>query len=223
MRTKQQLHLNEEGFVLVVTLLIMVVLTIIGVAMNRSTTTELLIAGNDKVHKQSFTEADGGTEFAAEILELNIGCLEFASSGAESVLITDPEDSGDNNALQLDGVIGIDSGSLKLWQNGVGHWSDQVGITYPADDQRDMWFPPTYTAGEPHTNITVEGEANFAEGSSIILAAGYLGLGRGMGSGGIVMNYEVHSQHLGLRDSESVIRVQWRHVVGNEDTDCNYN
>jgi len=222
MGTKRQLQHNDEGFVLVVTLLIMVVLSIIGIAMNRNTTIELQIAGNDKVHKQSFTEADGGTEFAAEILELNISCLEFASGGAESVLITDPEDSGDNNALQLDGLIGIDSASLKLWQNGVGHWST-AGVTYPADDQRDMWFPPTYLPGEPHTNMTVEGEANFAEGSSIILAAGYLGLGRGMGSGGIVMNYEVHSQHLGQRDSESVIRVQWRHVVGNEDTDCNYN
>ena len=56
----------------------------------------------------------------------------------------------------------------------------------------------------------------------IILAAGYLGLGRGMSSGGIHMNYDVRSQHLGQRNSEAIIGIKWRHVVGSEDIECSY-
>ncbi len=215
MLRKPQLQRNQEGFVLVVTLLIMVLLTIIGVAMNRSTTTELQIAGNDKVHKQTFTEADGGTEFAAEVLEQNIGCLIFSNTAGGGVTVAD-------GFIILDGNIAVDDNSLDFWQNGIGHWSGASLPAYPADNQRDLWLPPNYAAGDPHTNITLEGSANFAEGSSIILAGGYLGLGRGMSSGGIHMNYEIHSQHLGQRSSESIIRVRWRHVVGSEDIECNY-
>jgi len=221
MATRPHLQQNEEGFILVVTLLIMVVLTIIGIAMNRSTTIELQIAGNDKVHKQAFTEADGGTEFATEILEQNIGCLKFASNSGDSIPGTDPYEG--STSLIIDGVIAVDNDSFQLWQNGVGHWFNLAGDDYPSDDQRDLWFPPNYAPGEPHTNMTLEGRADFATGASIILAGGYIGLGRSMSSGGIHMDYEVHSQHLGKRNSESVIRVKWRHVVGSEDSDCNYN
>jgi hypothetical protein len=215
---------NEEGYILVVTLLILVLLTVIGLAMNRNTSLELLISGNDKVHKETFIQADGGTEVAAEILELNIGCLDFASNGGKVTGITNLGDDTDGNAVSLDGKVGVDGESLRLWQNGTGHWSEDPDVTsYPTDDARDIWIPSDYAAGEPHTNVTVEGSANFAQGSSILLAAGYLGLGRGMGSGGIIMKYEIHSQHIGTRQSESKIRVNWQHVVGNEDKDCNYN
>jgi hypothetical protein len=215
---------NEEGYILVVTLLILVLLTVIGLAMNRNTSLELLISGNDKVHKETFIQADGGTEVAAEILELNIGCLDFAANGGKADAIANIADEADSNAISIDGRVGVGGNSLRLWQNGTGHWSENGSITsYPTDDARDIWIPSDYAAGEPHTNVTVEGSANFAQGSSILLAAGYLGLGWGMGSGGIIMKYEIHSQHIGTRQSESKIRVNWQHVVGNEDKDCNYN
>lgn len=212
---------NEEGFVLVTALLIMLVLTIIGIAANRNTSTELQIAGNDRTHKQTFYEADGGTEFAAEVLEQNIACIDFddTAPGTTSVVTPGPGPAG---SIVLDNSIAVSGSSLRLWQNGIGTWAG-AGSSYPADDARDMWFPPEYQPGEPHTNITVEGTSELNTGGSIIMAAGYLGLGRSIGSGGVKLEYEIFSQRVGRNNSESVIRVEWRHVVGMEDPHCRYN
>lgn len=216
MRKRPQRHCDQEGFVLVAAMMILLVLTLIGIAMNRNTTTELQIAGNDKVHTQTFYEADGGTEFAAEVLEQNIACLNFAANGGGSILQTD----GD---IVLDGNIDIENGSFQLWQNVIGTYSALGGNPeYPSDALRDMYYPPGYVAGEPHTNITIEGVADLSVGSSIIFAAGYLGLGRSMSSGGVFLDYEIDSQHLGSDNSESLIRIEYRHVVGREDPFCKY-
>lgn len=212
---------NEEGFVLVTALLIMLVLTIIGIAANRNTSTELLIAGNDRTHKQTFYEADGGTEFAAEVLEQNIACIDFDDTAPGTTSVVTPE-LGPAGSIVLDNSIAVSGSSLRLWQNGIGTWAG-AGSPYPADDARDMWFPPEYQPGEPHTNITVEGTSELNTGGSIIMAAGYLGLGRSIGSGGVKLEYEIFSQRVGRNNSESVIRVEWRHVVGMEDPHCRYN
>ena len=51
---------QDEGFVLVTALLIMLILTIIGIATTTNTSIELQIAGNDKVFKKTFYEAEAG-------------------------------------------------------------------------------------------------------------------------------------------------------------------
>ena len=230
--TKQRVNCsNEEGFALITALMIMLLLTILGIAANRNTVTELQIAGNDRLHKQTFYDADGGTEYGAEVLEQNIACLEFASSGVGS--------TASGNDVILDGNIAVYGGpstgnpagrdSLQLWQNGMGYWNSYdddndttTPFSYPSDISRDMWYPPNYALGDPHTNITVEGTADLTPGSSLLFAAGYLGLGRSIASGGITLQYEIFSQHLGRNNSESIIRIEWEHVVGWEDPVCRY-
>ena len=86
-----------------------------------------------------------------------------------------------------------------------------------------MWLPPNYAAGDPHSNITIEGISDFTAGSSILFAAGYLGLGRSMAAGGVTLDYSIDARHIGLNNSESLIRVQYHHVVGKEDPFCRYN
>jgi len=60
---------NEQGFVLIVSLLMLVVLMIIGIAATTTTTIELQISGNDKVSKQTFYQAEAGTQVGAELVE----------------------------------------------------------------------------------------------------------------------------------------------------------
>ena len=52
---------NEEGSALVLALLILVLLTLLGIAVTRQSAVELQIAGNYKVHKTAFHHADSGT------------------------------------------------------------------------------------------------------------------------------------------------------------------
>lgn len=214
---RKALGQNSSGFILVISLLILLVLTFIGIAINRYTATELKITANDKLHQQAFYQADGGSEYGAEVLEQNIACIVFSDNG-DGVEWLDGAANGD---LVLDGNIAVESGSKLLWLNQTGTWA-ATGKAFPADDNRDMWFPPVYGADDPHTNITVEGTIDLIPGASIIQAAGYVGLGRSSGVGGVAMDYEIHSQHIGKGESESQIRIEWRHIVGREENFCRY-
>ena len=52
---------NEEGFVLVATLVILMLLIILGISTTTNTNIELQLAGNDKAYKQNFYQAEGGS------------------------------------------------------------------------------------------------------------------------------------------------------------------
>ena len=62
---------NEQGFVLVVTMMILVTLTLIGITAIRSSKIAVQIAGNQKWSQQSFYQADGTSEVGTEIVEVS--------------------------------------------------------------------------------------------------------------------------------------------------------
>jgi len=70
---------NEQGFVLIVSLLMLMVLMIIGIAATNTTTIDLQISGNDKVSKQTFYQAEGGIQVGAELVEDAIDQAGYAS------------------------------------------------------------------------------------------------------------------------------------------------
>lgn len=55
---------NEQGFVLITSLMMLVVLMVIGIAATNTTTLELQISGNDKMTNQTFYRADAATREA---------------------------------------------------------------------------------------------------------------------------------------------------------------
>ncbi len=59
-RTAGRLLGQEQGFILVIAMVIMVILSVLGVAALNSTVIELLIAGNDRQEKQLFYGAESG-------------------------------------------------------------------------------------------------------------------------------------------------------------------
>jgi hypothetical protein len=60
---------NEEGFVLVLSLMFLVVLTLLGITASRTSTTEVRIAGNDNRIKMDFYKAEAAAHEAAQRLE----------------------------------------------------------------------------------------------------------------------------------------------------------
>lgn len=79
---------NEQGFVLITSLLMLVVLMIIGIAATNTTTIELQISGNDKAAKQTFYQADGGTQVGAELVEDAIERAGFATDDFDLGAVT---------------------------------------------------------------------------------------------------------------------------------------
>jgi len=59
---------NEQGFVLVASLMMLMILLVIGIAATNTTTIELQISGNDKLAKQTFYQAEGVVAEAVRIV-----------------------------------------------------------------------------------------------------------------------------------------------------------
>jgi len=184
---------KEDGSALVIALLILVVLTLVGQIATRTSTTEIQISANDKRHNITFYEADGATELASELLEQNIACpMGFVNQ-------------------TRGGLLRVENGALAFWQNG------DDDATTPSDTNRDFYLPVNYGA-LPHTNVTVGGHSEFALGSAIQMAAGYVGKGKGSAASGTYLIYDIGTQRVGLNRSESMVWVKWRHMIGTEGT-----
>ncbi|MDA3832633.1 MAG: PilX N-terminal domain-containing pilus assembly protein [Spirochaetales bacterium] len=202
---------NEKGFVLVISLLILLILVIVGITALNTTTIELQIAGNDKVHKQTFYAAEAGAELGVEVIEQNV----FCADGFKSTSTVDSVDVAD-----LEGTIRVferNSNELALYQNPLPPSNDICDI-----EKADIAFPlSNYAAGSQATYLYVGGETKMSLGGSLQMAAGYEGKGKSAAGGGVVKMYDIYSQHEGLRNSQSIVQLGWRYPVGWAG-DCNY-
>ena len=193
---------NEQGSAIIIVLVILVVLTLLGQIATRTTNTEMKIAANDKRHRVTFYGADGATELASELLEQNI--YELGFEDGIGGFVEDPDDPDAGTLYGSNINIGIEL--VDFWRNG-----EDIATT-PSDDNRDFYLPAGYGPGEAHTNFTVGGDPEFATGAGIMMAAGYEGIGKGSAHGGSIIAYEIITQRVGEKNSESIVRVKWRHV-----------
>lgn len=206
----KKLH-QEEGFVLVTALLIMLVLTIIGIAATTNTSIELQIAGNDKVHKKTFYEAEGGGNLGTEIIEQAFSCP--VGFGVDNTI-----DGID--VAELEGTVRVydRNNNLTLWRNPLPAYNCSTA-------------PTTADAAYPIANLDATGievgylqfgsETYMLPGGALQMAAGYEGKGKAAAQGGVAKMIDIYSQFRGLNHSESVILYGWRHVIGTEGA-CNY-
>lgn len=195
------LRCNENGSALIFALLILVVLTVLGISSLTTSTVEVKISGNDKRHKQAFYAADGGTEVGRELVEQNIACA--VGFQTEPLTIA----SADANV------------STEIVDDDFAFQETPPAGSYPSDTVRDIHFP--LSDAVPHTNIVAFGNTQLSSGSAIQIAAGYEGKGKGSGASGAEIIYEIHSQHVGTVNTQSTIRIHYRHLIGQEGN-CNY-
>ncbi|MCP4116029.1 MAG: hypothetical protein GY737_11610 [Desulfobacteraceae bacterium] len=188
-KTFKKIAGNETGSALVIAMLILMLLTIIGIAASRSTDTELQISTNEKWHTIIFYGADGGSETGIELLEQNISSAGF-------------DDSGDGNFIRGN----IAGPSLNFYMNATP--PDLV----PGDPNRDAFMPVVYPPNAPHTNLRIGGNPSLSTGSAIQMAAGYEGKGKGAANGGAFIVYDVCAQRIDRIDSEGAVGVRWRHL-----------
>jgi hypothetical protein len=190
---------NERGSAIIVALVILAVLSLFVQILTQSSTTEIQIAGSDRVHKETFYAADGATELAAELLEQNVACP-----------------TGFTGATKVRGGL-IEVETLAFWQN------TEDSVQTPGDggageQPRDFFLPTGYNVGAPHTNFTIGGRTRFAVGSAIEMAAGYEGKGKAAAAAGTHIIYDIATQRVGLAKSQSIVWTQYRHVTGSEGT-----
>lgn len=206
---------TENGFVLVATLLVLLLLVMIGIAALNTTTVELQIAGNEKVHNETFYAAEAGAELAVEVMEQNVFCPDGFDSTAPAASNPDYAD--------LDGMIRVyerGANSLILYQELSPAVADVCNAT--SLNFADIAYPiANLTAGSPMNYMYVGGETQMMYGGALQMAAGYEGKGKSAAGGGVVKMYDIFSKNIGLDNSRSIVQVGWRYPLGWEG-DCNY-
>lgn len=201
---------GEQGFVLITALLIMLVLTIIGIAVTTNTSIELQVAGNDKVHKKTFYEAEAGAMLGVEVLEQNLNCATgFSGQLLENKVFVQDVLLYRNTPLPDDGTRSICS--MDTTDPNYFYEADAI---HPWDGNG---VPPSQELGL----LYVGGRTELLAGGSLQMAAGYEGKGKSAAQGGVAKVYDIYSRFDGLVKSQSIVVLGWRHVVGSEGT-CNY-
>jgi Tfp pilus assembly protein PilX len=79
---------NEDGFALVIALIMLVVLTLLGIAATNTTVVELNIAGNERVTAQQFDAADSGWQQAVPYLDRKASPPDFIN---QTLAATNPD------------------------------------------------------------------------------------------------------------------------------------
>lgn len=184
---------GQDGFVLITSMLMLLALTLIGIAANRNTVQELKISGNDKLHKQTFTQADGGTEVGIGVLKQSVSCI----SGFSKYPVTD--------GFSLDGIL-VPGSAV----NPPNLWLNYGSLSIASDTNRDFYFPENYASGDDHTNVTLNGLTELTAGAALEMLAGYEGKGKALGTDGAFLEFQISAQRLGVRNSESNICINYR-------------
>lgn len=223
---------NENGFVLVTGLLILIVLTMIGIAAVRNTSLELQIAGNDRLHTETFYAAEAGAILGTEVLEQNFNC---ATGFDKDDTTTNPgvnEPSGRDYAI-MDGQVRVYDkyNKIAIWRNGdpdALEPSDAVRILAGTDnivgmiEYADVAYPAdNIPTGEDVGYIYMGGYTEMMPGGALQMAAGYEGKGKGSAVGGVAKIIDIFSQYQGPLNSEAIVLFGWRHLIGSEG-DCVY-
>jgi hypothetical protein len=193
---------SEQGFVLVVALIFLVILSLVGITAVNNSTMEMQIAANDKLQKQAFSLADGGTEAASMLLEENISC-----------------------PTGFKGSIPLQIGNTEILTANFWTIETEPAVPYPSDAQRHIHIPYNDAAPPappaPHTNLNFFGNSSLSTGNAIQMIAGYEGTGYSAATGGGQLVTNIDSQRIGENNSLSSIRSMWRHIIGHEGT-CLY-
>lgn len=234
---------NEEGFALIFGLVVMVILSIIGIAALTNTSLELQIAGNERLHKETFYKAESGDMLTSNIIEENIYCADgFNKTGTSTYNVYtysaagvgDPDNTWSNN------VDVSEFGTVR-----THGWLTESSITAPVHTYNDLAFylndrpwegticnifmPDRPSVSYPIANITANidndinrtdvylgGNVKKLPGGSLQMAAGYERLGKSAAGGGAVRAYDIISRHRGVQESESVVIFGWDHLIGME-------
>lgn len=205
----QTIAKNEKGFVLVGAMVTLLILVVVGIIATTNTSLEIQIAANEKTQKETFYQADAGTRLAARLVEENLGApggFSAASLDADNILI-DPDNP--NQTILVPNPTVAENEDMTRDAEDV---SDAVrDIAYYPNG-----FNPADPNAIPHTNIIADGLTSNVAGSGLQMLAGYEGKGKGTAGGGGQIVFNIFSQHRSFSNSESIVRIQWRHIIGLE-------
>ncbi|MBE0502086.1 MAG: hypothetical protein IBX47_11680 [Desulfuromonadales bacterium] len=208
---------NEQGFILIITMLVLVVLTILCIGALDNSTFEVQIAANDRAGRVAFNLADGGVYAAGKLLGQTIESIDNISyDNLYYVNILDPNDTGYSPTIALDSdavttipnaQVSVEGANRDLFNSRIKGYVNPGGAgTYDfmlrdPNGQGDIYGRIT----ERSTKSVAGGGAEFGSGSS--------GVGSGS-SGSTAVTLDVDIDSYAARNTRAQLAVRYRKVLG---------
>ncbi len=189
---------NEEGSMIVMVILILVIVTILGFSATRTSVLEQQIATNDQLHKISFYAAESGAYSASKLLS---NCLNFKGvpTGTAGLTTTSAENAYDSNSLSFSTT------PSDFYDIMMGYTTSTLDGTADATCQFNNSTASLDVARYGKSSSVVGGSAEFATAAD----------GAGSGStGGVQMHYGMNSTGSAGRGSGVTVNVTYRKVSG---------
>lgn len=206
---------NQEGYVLVFTLLLLVVLTLLGVSAIDTSIFESNMAANDALYKRAFYQADSGAEMGIRLAYDNAICVQTNKG-------FDPAGNLGSTSRTIGNLVvyDLDFSSPQDLDSTVVSDSNRAAAYYLNGVLSDI----IQSDKTPHTNLLFNGNVKITPGSGLQMVSGYDGLGSSSAAGGTHLVYDIYSQNIGARNSGSLITLGWRlstHIINNvSSSDC---
>ena len=176
---------NQNGSIILIAMVTLLLLTVLGITSITNTSIELKIAGNDKLHKIAFNNADSGVYGTPKLISETVNENEQFTGTMGFTYVTRADSSDFHN--QVLGYDTYDGGSPDV----AFAFDSQNGAQIDVERVRSV-----NVAG---------GGAEFAAGSE----------GLGVGSvGGVAVYYAMNSQGTAPNSAASTVVADYRKVVG---------
>lgn len=190
---------TEKGFVLIVTMVMLVVLTLIGVTAIRSSKVELQLSGNGKWLTDSFYRSESGVELTTRLLE-DLSTGKVGATGASinvsygNVLLPD-----------IDFDLGTPLLTQPVWTDPATDTLINTNIFFPRQNVRGS---SPYTIGQrPLTQIQVRKMNRKPIGGST--ETGRSGSSPASPPEAL---FDIWSRNIGRADAEDIVRLEWLHI-----------
>jgi type IV pilus assembly protein PilX len=174
MRQRLEMLKREDGSVMVVGLLVLVMASLIGIAASTTSTIEVEVAGNDKTYKQNFYRAEGAAVLAAQLLENERDATELND-------LPYGQPDPDNPTEPVDQWFRYEMEDLPYPDNIGNHYNWDSGMNYSGEALCDTNRYLAFLAGVDGSldlggsrlhSITIYGRSEMDNGS-VIVEVGY--------------------------------------------------
>lgn len=191
---------NEKGFLLVTAMVVLLLLMLIGIGGMRTSSIEVLIAGNDKFHKEAFYSADSGVYLTPKLLTL------AREAGADPV--ADPQIRQWQNPNVLINLFGVDgstgSDGTRFYNETMGFVQDATPLDPDFRVQVGI-LPVDVDIAHTGSHQMVGGGAEFGMGAA--------GVGAGSAAG-VWIGYTLTATGQAPKNTVSVVSASYRYVPG---------
>lgn len=211
-RQRNHVRADERGFILIITMLILVVLTIVGMAALDSSIFEVKIASNDRWAKVAFNLADGSVYSTSKLLsEAIAGGADPSHAPVSFVGFQVKKD--DDTIVTVPHVVG------DFYSRAMGY-KETMTTVYNADNTQPEPLPDFMIVPEaisPKENVTVTlvaRQATMMAGGGAEFGAGAAGAGVGAGGAGAAVTFDVDVSGFAGNNTKSTVSARYRKVLG---------